>query len=83
MRSAFHAIFLRESHERCIEIIAMALSAKHHGRKQIDAMGNIGNENERIRSRPFSQHTGQNNEPAVGASTWASGKPGMHRPHWI
>src|SRR6516164_1073264 len=52
----------------------MTLKVKISGVKKLDASGNIGNE-KRIKPSPpsFRRMPARMTEPAVGASTWASG----------
>src|SRR6516225_739253 len=52
----------------------MTLKVKISGVKKLDASGNIGNE-KRIKPYPpsFKRMPARMTEPAVGASTWASG----------
>src|ERR1700747_625280 len=54
--------------------MAITDSTKTSGVKQLDAVGNIGSEKRRKPYPPiFSRMPARITEPAVGASTWASG----------
>ena len=75
-------IFLRESHERCIDN-RNGTQRKHHGRKKI---GRNGKHRQRKTQESvaahFQQHTGQNYRTCSRCLNMGVRQPGMHRPHW-